>query len=115
MPPILPILARRRRDTHNGPLQGAIIRCTPREIGDLQAGRRFWHPHRARFSRCGTTRTPPSAWLTRCGKIAVEGAEEQIDRLSKKYLGRDIYPLRSPDEQRLTVRIAVDYIDGYGF
>jgi esterase/lipase len=27
-------------------LWGAKTRCAPREIGDLQAGRYFWHPHR---------------------------------------------------------------------
>ena len=35
-----------------------------------------------------------------------EGADEQIDRLAKKYLGQDTYPYRRPSEQR--VKFIVD-------
>jgi PPOX class probable F420-dependent enzyme len=30
-----------------------------------------------------------------------EGAEEQIDRLAKKYIGQDRYPWRQPGEERI--------------
>ena len=31
----------------------------------------------------------------------LDGAEEHIDRLAKKYLGQDEYPFRQPGEQRI--------------
>jgi PPOX class probable F420-dependent enzyme len=34
-----------------------------------------------------------------------EGADGQIDRLSKKYTGRDVYGSRQPGERRVSVRI----------
>jgi PPOX class probable F420-dependent enzyme len=39
-----------------------------------------------------------------------EGADAQIDRLSKKYTGRDVYASRQPGEQRVSVRITPDRI-----
>ena len=39
-----------------------------------------------------------------------EGADAQIDRLSKKYTGRDVYANRQPGEQRVSVRITPDRI-----
>ena len=47
-------------------------------------------------------------------EITTEGADDHIDRLSKKYLGLDSYPNRSPDEQRLIVKIAPDRVGGMG-
>jgi PPOX class probable F420-dependent enzyme len=38
-----------------------------------------------------------------------EGADEHIDRLSHKYLGKD-YPYRAPGEQRVTFRIAPERV-----
>jgi PPOX class probable F420-dependent enzyme len=34
-----------------------------------------------------------------------EGADEHIDKLAKKYLGVDKYPLRSPNEKRIMIKI----------
>lgn len=34
-----------------------------------------------------------------------DGADENIDRLAKKYLGKDEYPFRQPGEQRVIFRI----------
>jgi len=34
-----------------------------------------------------------------------EGADEHIDALAKKYLGKDKYPYRQPGEQRLIIRV----------
>ena len=34
-------------------------------------------------------------------KITEEGADEHIDKLAKKYLDKDKYPFRSPDEVRV--------------
>ena len=40
------------------------------------------------------------------GTLVDDGADAQIDRLSKKYTGRDVYGSRQPGEQRVSVRIA---------
>lgn len=39
-----------------------------------------------------------------------EGADEHIDRLAKKYLGKDKYPNRKPGEQRITFLIRPDRV-----
>ena len=39
-----------------------------------------------------------------------EGADEDIDRLAKKYLGQDKYPWRRPGEQRVTLRIKPHHV-----
>ena len=41
-------------------------------------------------------------------EITTEGADEHIDRLTKKYLGLDTYPWRKPGERRVILRIRVD-------
>lgn len=38
-------------------------------------------------------------------ELVDEGAEEHIDRLAKKYLNVDTYPMRKPGEQRVTIRL----------
>jgi PPOX class probable F420-dependent enzyme len=51
-------------------------------------------------------------WVKLSGTATLvdEGAVEQIDRLSKKYTGRDVYANHTPDEQRVSVRIIPDRI-----
>jgi PPOX class probable F420-dependent enzyme len=44
----------------------------------------------------------------------LEGADEHIDALARKYLGRDTYPARRPEEQRVIIRIAPDHIHTRG-
>lgn len=46
--------------------------------------------------------------------ISEQGADEQIDRLAKKYLGQDKYPYRSAAEQRVRVDMKVERIKGMG-
>lgn len=41
----------------------------------------------------------------RVADITEEGADDHIDKLAKKYLGRDRYPNRSPGEVREIIRI----------
>ena len=55
-------------------------------------------------------------WIAISGRVELtaDGADEQIDKLAKKYLGADSYPWRKPDEQRLTVRIRPEHVDTYG-
>jgi PPOX class probable F420-dependent enzyme len=36
---------------------------------------------------------------------STEGAEEQIDRLAKKYIDQDTYPFRAPGEHRISFNI----------
>jgi len=56
-------------------------------------------------------------WVSVSGpaELTTEGADEQIDHLAKKYLGKDEYPWRSPTEQRITVKIRPERVDAYGF
>src|SRR5262249_59760802 len=58
----------------------------------------------------------PYEWVSVSGRVEIttEGADEQIDRLAKKYLGKDEYPWRSPDEQRITVPIKPAKVDSSG-
>ncbi len=52
--------------------------------------------------------------ITGTAEIVEEGADDQIDRLAKKYLGADTYPFRRPGQQRLTVRITPHQVEGIG-
>jgi PPOX class probable F420-dependent enzyme len=58
----------------------------------------------------------PYRWVKINGtsELVDEGADDQIDRLSKKYTGRDVYANRQPGEQRVTVRIAPTRIQSRG-
>ena len=46
-------------------------------------------------------------WVSIQGRASMttEGAEAHIDRLAKKYLGKDTYPWHTPDQQRVKVTI----------
>jgi PPOX class probable F420-dependent enzyme len=56
-------------------------------------------------------------WVSISGtaELTTDDADDQIDRLAKKYLGQDEYPWRKPEEQRLKVRIQPEHVDSYGF
>ena len=56
-------------------------------------------------------------WVAISGRaeMTTEGADGQIDRLAKKYLGKDEYPWRNPEEQRLSVKIRPEHVDSSGF
>ncbi|MGD0204937.1 MAG: PPOX class F420-dependent oxidoreductase [Dehalococcoidia bacterium] len=47
-------------------------------------------------------------------EVTREGAEEHIDRLAKKYLGRDTYPFRRPGERRIILKIAPEHVSSMG-
>jgi PPOX class probable F420-dependent enzyme len=55
-------------------------------------------------------------WLSVSGRaeLTTEGADEQIDKLAKKYFGHDRYRSRKPGEQRITVRIRPEHVEAYG-
>ena len=48
-------------------------------------------------------------------ELVDEGADDHIDKLAKKYLGKDEYPWRNPAEQRVKVVIEPDKVDASGF
>jgi PPOX class probable F420-dependent enzyme len=60
--------------------------------------------------------TNPYRWVGVSGvaELTDEGSDEQIDRLSKKYLGKDEYPWRRPDEQRVSVKIRPERVESAG-
>ena len=59
----------------------------------------------------------PWHWVSLDGTATLteDGADEQIDVLSKKYLGKDAYPWRKPGQVRVTVNIVVERVDSTGF
>jgi PPOX class probable F420-dependent enzyme len=56
-------------------------------------------------------------WVAVSGRaeLTEEGADAQIDKLAKKYLGKDKYPWRNPEETRVKVLIEPEKIDSSGF
>ncbi len=59
----------------------------------------------------------PYRWVSVSGtaETTLEGAEEHIDKLAKKYLGKDEYPWHNPEESRVLVRIRPERVDASGF
>ncbi len=43
-----------------------------------------------------------------------QGADQHIDRMAKKYLGKDKYPFRAPGEVRVLYRIEPEQVRGNG-
>lgn len=50
----------------------------------------------------------------RVSEMTREGADEHIDSLAKKYLGKDEYPYRQPGEQRVIIRVAPEHAKVWG-
>ncbi len=46
----------------------------------------------------------------RVASISPEGADAHIDKMAKKYMGVDTYPLRQPGEVRLIVEIEPEHV-----
>jgi PPOX class probable F420-dependent enzyme len=57
----------------------------------------------------------PYKWLSVTGsaELVREGAEDHIDKLAKKYTGRDTYPWRKENERRVIIRIRPERINAY--
>jgi len=55
-------------------------------------------------------------WVSISGRaqLTTDGADPQIDRLAKKYLGADEYPWRKDTEQRISVRIEPEHVESTG-
>lgn len=47
-------------------------------------------------------------------EVTTEGADQHIDALAKKYLGKDTYPFRQPGEVRVIIKIEPQKINGMG-
>jgi PPOX class probable F420-dependent enzyme len=62
---------------------------------------------------------PNNAWkwvaVSGRAELTEKGADDQIDRLAKKYLGKDEYPWRKPEETRVKVLIEPEKVDTSGF
>jgi len=56
-------------------------------------------------------------WLAVSGpaELTTDGADAQIDKLAKKYLGKDESPWRNPEETRIKVLIEPEKVDASGF
>jgi len=56
-------------------------------------------------------------WVAVSGpaEMTEDGADAQIDKLAKKYLGKDKYPWRNPEETRVKVLIEPEKVDATGF
>jgi PPOX class probable F420-dependent enzyme len=56
-------------------------------------------------------------WVSVSGpaQLTEEGADAQIDKLAKKYLGQDSYPYRTSEETRVKVVIEPQRVDAAGF
>lgn len=76
------------------------------------------HRHLERDPRASITIVKePYKWVTVSGRctLSTDGAEEQIDRLAKKYLGEETYPWRTEADVRIGVTLSIDKVDAYGF
>src|SRR5919201_5265726 len=59
----------------------------------------------------------PYKWVAVDGTAdtTTQGAREQIDKLAKKYLGKDTYPWHNPEKKRVKVLIRPAHVDSSGF
>ena len=76
--------------------------------------------HLEQDQRVALTVVDPSddhKWIAVDGRaeVTTDGADPQIDKLAKKYTGKDEYPWRKPTEQRLKVVIEPEKVDTSGF
>jgi PPOX class probable F420-dependent enzyme len=58
----------------------------------------------------------PYRWVSVSGRteLTEQGADAQIDKLAKKYIGQDTYPWRRPEETRVKVLIEPERVDASG-
>jgi PPOX class probable F420-dependent enzyme len=59
----------------------------------------------------------PYRWVSVSGRATLteEGADPQVDKLAKKYLDKDEYPWRDPEQTRVKVVIEPEQVDAAGF
>lgn len=76
------------------------------------------HGHLERDPRVTVTIVKePYKWISVSGRgaLSTDGANDQIDRLAKKYLGEEKYPWSAEGDVRIGVTLAIDKIDAFGF
>jgi PPOX class probable F420-dependent enzyme len=82
---------------------------------------RLKHKNTSRDPRVAVSVTDhnnPYNMVTIRGKVIAQtnqGADEQLDKLAKKYLGVDRYPMKSPDEKRIILKIKPEKIFHFPF
>jgi PPOX class probable F420-dependent enzyme len=89
-------------------------------VGFNTARGRAKERHLARDPRASLLAVDPNdpfKWVAVSGRaqLTEEGADDQIDKLAKKYLGKDEYPWRNLAETRVSVRITPERVDSTGF
>jgi hypothetical protein len=47
-------------------------------------------------------------------EITEQGADEHIDALAFKYIGKEKYPYRQPGEQRVRYKVQIVKVDAHG-
>jgi PPOX class probable F420-dependent enzyme len=47
-------------------------------------------------------------------EMTESGGDAHIDKMAKKYLGKDTYPFRAPGEVRIVVKISPEKVHAYG-
>ena len=76
------------------------------------------HRHIERDPRVTLTiMAEPYKWISVSGRVtgmSTDGADAQIDRLAKKYLGEDKYPWHYEGDVRIGAVLAIDKIDSLG-
>ena len=96
--------------------------------GDLEDGRIAVNGAEGRTWPENVRRTPevslvvvnndnPYEYVSVRGRVVEDthdGADEHIDRLAKKYLGKDEYPFRQPGEQRVKFLIEPERVSVHG-
>ena len=50
----------------------------------------------------------------RVAAVTEQGADAHIDKMAKKYLGKDSYPGRKPGEVRMIVKVVPERVQGMG-
>jgi PPOX class probable F420-dependent enzyme len=75
--------------------------------------------HLERDPRVALTVVDPNdayKWIAVSGRadLTDNGADAQIDKLAKKYVGADTYPWRKPEEQRVSVWITPEKVEATG-
>ncbi|MDQ3451489.1 MAG: PPOX class F420-dependent oxidoreductase [Actinomycetota bacterium] len=47
-------------------------------------------------------------------ELVDEGADDHIDKMARKYIGKERYPFSQPGEERVIVRVTADAVDFHG-
>ncbi len=61
-----------------------------------------------RVALCIFNQNDPYAWVQIRGRMVEmtkEGAEDHIDKMAKKYIGKEKYPWRQPGQARILIKI----------